>query len=173
MCYKNFAKLIFLIKKGNPTQVFSCEFCEISKNTFSYRTSLVVASVILLSWLWNHVQSQQQKNEWRGVPVRQVVLGRFWIVSNGFCWLRLISDSFKWFVVLVVTRILQHTQELFLYRTHEITWFTEVIQSFHSKLDSKKKIIVVLSSSRLKISNYFLYFIVLFPILLFPILYVR
>ena len=26
-------------------QVFSCEFCEISKNTFSYRTPLVAASV--------------------------------------------------------------------------------------------------------------------------------
>ena len=25
-------------------QVFSCEFCEISKNTFSYRTPLVAAS---------------------------------------------------------------------------------------------------------------------------------
>ena len=26
------------IKKENLAQVFSCEFCEISKNTFSYRT---------------------------------------------------------------------------------------------------------------------------------------
>ena len=28
------------IKKGTLPQVFSCEFCEISKNTFSYRTPL-------------------------------------------------------------------------------------------------------------------------------------
>ena len=28
------------IKKGTLAQVFSCEFCEISKNTFSYRTPL-------------------------------------------------------------------------------------------------------------------------------------
>ena len=30
--------------KETLTQVFSCEFCEISKNTFSYRTPLVAAS---------------------------------------------------------------------------------------------------------------------------------
>ena len=28
-----------------PTEVFSCEFCEISKNTFFHRTPLVAASV--------------------------------------------------------------------------------------------------------------------------------
>ena len=32
------------IKKETPAQVFSCEFCEISKNTFSYRTPPVAAS---------------------------------------------------------------------------------------------------------------------------------
>ena len=32
------------IKKETLAQMFSCEFCEISKNTFSYRTSLVAAS---------------------------------------------------------------------------------------------------------------------------------
>ena len=32
------------IKKETLTQVFSCEFCEISKNTFSQRTPLVAAS---------------------------------------------------------------------------------------------------------------------------------
>ena len=31
-------------KKEALAQVFSCEFCEISKNTFSYRTPLVAAS---------------------------------------------------------------------------------------------------------------------------------
>ena len=34
-----------LKKKESLTQVFSCEFCEISKNTFSYRTPPVAASV--------------------------------------------------------------------------------------------------------------------------------
>ena len=32
------------IKKETLAQVFSCEFCEISKNTFFYGTSLVAAS---------------------------------------------------------------------------------------------------------------------------------
>ena len=34
-----------LLKKETLAQVFSIEFCEISKNTFSYRTLSVVASV--------------------------------------------------------------------------------------------------------------------------------
>ena len=34
------------IKKEIPTQVFSCEFCEIFKNTFFYRTPLVASSAI-------------------------------------------------------------------------------------------------------------------------------
>ena len=48
------ARVSFLIKlqaeacnfiKGEAlAQVFYCEFCEISKNTFSYRTPLVIAS---------------------------------------------------------------------------------------------------------------------------------
>ena len=33
------------IEKETLAQVFSCEFCEISKNTFSYRMPLVAASV--------------------------------------------------------------------------------------------------------------------------------
>ena len=32
------------IKKETLAQVFSCEFCEVSKNTFSYRMSLMAAS---------------------------------------------------------------------------------------------------------------------------------
>ena len=36
-----------LCKKETLAQVFFCEFCEISKNTLFYRTSLVAASVCL------------------------------------------------------------------------------------------------------------------------------
>ena len=77
----------------------------------------------------------------------------------------------RWFTVLVVTGISQHTEELFLYCTHECTWLIEVILFFYLKQDSKKKIIIVSSPSRLKINDYFLKSIVLFPILLFPTLY--
>ena len=45
-----------LYKKNTLAQVFSCEFCEISKNTFLYRTPLVAASVDwqldLINWMW-------------------------------------------------------------------------------------------------------------------------
>ena len=34
----------FFIKKETLAEVFSCEFCEISENTFPYRTPLVAAS---------------------------------------------------------------------------------------------------------------------------------
>ena len=40
----SFNKVAF-IKKETLAQVFSCEFCEISKNTVSYRTPPVAASV--------------------------------------------------------------------------------------------------------------------------------
>ena len=39
------ARVSFLIKKETLAQVFSCEFCEISKNTFSHTTPPVAASV--------------------------------------------------------------------------------------------------------------------------------
>ena len=36
------------IKKGTLSQVFSCEFCDISKSTFFYRTPLVAVSVLTM-----------------------------------------------------------------------------------------------------------------------------
>ena len=100
--------------------------------------------LILLSWLRNHVQSQQQKNKvrfgsslrvvgWWGVPLVQVILVGFWVVWDGFCWLRGTSDGFRWFAVLVVTSVSQHTEHLTLYCTHGRTWLTEVIRFFYSK----------------------------------------
>ena len=40
------ASVCNFIKKETLAQVFSSEFCEISKNTFCYRTSLAAASVL-------------------------------------------------------------------------------------------------------------------------------
>ena len=49
----NYARPVTLLKKACNfffnillLKVFSCEFCEITKNTFSYRALLVAASVI-------------------------------------------------------------------------------------------------------------------------------
>ena len=44
-CKKGVLQACNFIKKQTLAQVFSCEFCEISKNTFSYRTPPVAASV--------------------------------------------------------------------------------------------------------------------------------
>ena len=38
------------IKKETLAQVLSCEFCEIYKNTFYYRTPLVAASGVLINF---------------------------------------------------------------------------------------------------------------------------
>ena len=38
------------VKKETLAQVFYCEFCEISKNDFFYRTPLVAASDVLMSF---------------------------------------------------------------------------------------------------------------------------
>ena len=38
------------MKKETLAQVFSCEFCEIYKNTFYYRTPLVAASGVLINF---------------------------------------------------------------------------------------------------------------------------
>ena len=46
---RTYARVSFLknfIKKETLAQVFSCEFCKISKNTFFHRTPLVAASVL-------------------------------------------------------------------------------------------------------------------------------
>ena len=42
--YKKGAAGLQLIKKETLAQVFCCDFCEISKSTFFYRTPLVAAS---------------------------------------------------------------------------------------------------------------------------------
>ena len=42
------------IKKETLAQVFSCEFFEISKNTFSYRTTQVAGSVLALYLFITH-----------------------------------------------------------------------------------------------------------------------
>ena len=47
-CKKGKPQVCNFNKKETLAQVLSCEFCEISKNTFSYRTPLMAASEVLL-----------------------------------------------------------------------------------------------------------------------------
>ena len=53
------------IKKETLAKVFSCEFCEISKNTFLQRTPLVAASIVCLfrNLLLYHAQTGSDLNE--------------------------------------------------------------------------------------------------------------
>ena len=55
---------------------------------------------------------------WLGILLVQVVLGGFWVVSDGFCWVRVTLDGFRWFAVLVVTSVSQRTEHLTLHCTH-------------------------------------------------------
>ena len=94
------------VKKETLAQLFSSEFCKISKNTFSYRLSLVVASVILLSWFWNHVQSQLEKNKVRfvgslhgGMVWGSCEASSFGWFLGSFRWFLLVEGDIKWFQV--------------------------------------------------------------------------
>ena len=93
---------------------------ETNVGTFNTYLGYEISFLILFSWLRNHVQSQHQKNKvifgsfsavgWLGVPMVQVVFGSFWGVLDGFCWLRVTSDGFRWFAVLVIISVSQHTE---------------------------------------------------------------
>ena len=123
------------IKKGTLALVFSCEFWEISKNTFSYRTSPVVAYVILLPWLWNHVQSQQQKNKVKFVgSLRSGTVGSSGEASSfgwflgGYWWFLLVAGDIGWFQVVFCfssyTNFTTYRRVIFLLYswTHVIGW---------------------------------------------------
>ena len=58
LCWSLFlTKFLTNFIKDTPTQVFSCEICEIFKNTFSYRTPLVTASE------WTLLSSRLRNNK--------------------------------------------------------------------------------------------------------------
>ena len=61
------------IKKETLAKVFSCGFCQISKNTFSYRTPLVAASVLLFYFLlavFNYFFFSSCRNIVRGLHIK-------------------------------------------------------------------------------------------------------
>ena len=114
--------------------------------------------LILLSWLKNHVQSQQQKIKVRfGSSLRDKVVGgsvgasSFGWFLGGFGWFLLVEGDFGWSqVVCCFNSYISFTA----YRTLNSLLYSwsYVICWGHSK-----KIIAILSPSPLKISNYFLY----------------
>ena len=127
--------------------------------------------LILLSWLRNFVQSQQQKNKIKfGSLLRGGVVGSsvgasiFGWFLGGFGWFLLVEGDFGWFqVVCCFSSYINFTA----YRTLNSLLYSwaHVIDCGHSiflfKVKQQEKIIVAWSPSRLKISDYFLYSIVL------------
>ena len=51
------------MKKGTLARVFSCEFCGICKNTFSYRTPLVAASETTSCEIRTRIEKIKNKNK--------------------------------------------------------------------------------------------------------------
>ena len=112
MCVKYFAKFTekhlcwsLAHKKEIPTKVLSCKLCEMFKNIFF--TFPVVASVILLSWLWNHFQSQQQKIKVRFVGSFHDGMARISVEASSFGWFLggfrsflLVAGNIGWFQLI-------------------------------------------------------------------------
>ena len=51
------------IKKETLAQLFSCEFCDIFKNAFFYRTTLVVVSANIKTRFQNHINQYVVKSQ--------------------------------------------------------------------------------------------------------------
>ena len=56
------------IKKETLAQVFSSEFCEVSKNTFSYGTPPVAASEMKWFWIW------KRNTNWKKVNFKMILI---------------------------------------------------------------------------------------------------
>ena len=68
----------FFINKETLAEVFSCEFCEISKNTFPYRTPLVAASANSnTSFYLDYLQEKLMKTFFPKNPKNPIYL-QFW-----------------------------------------------------------------------------------------------
>ena len=57
------------IKKETLAHVFSCEFCEICKNTFYYRTPLVAASGVLINFAILEPFSNKVAGHFKRIPI--------------------------------------------------------------------------------------------------------
>ena len=84
------------IKKGNLAQAFSCEFCEISKNIFCYRTPPACNFIKKesLAQVFSCEFCKVSKNTFcyrtpptaASVYCRKKVFGWWWVVADGGGW---------------------------------------------------------------------------------------
>ena len=85
-----------LFKKKTLAQVFSCEFCEISNNTFFYRTPLVTASVVRQNTKHKKDENTriERKEIWKKREIKWNVC--FWNTCRCYAWLlRFLWKVFK------------------------------------------------------------------------------
>ena len=80
-----------LIKKETLAQVFSCEYCEISKNTFSYRAPPVAAS------------EYSKERDYSVKSVRgQIIKGE---LHSNYIFLHLVLIGLKWDFITLFTKM--------------------------------------------------------------------
>ena len=110
---KFYAEACNFVKKEALAQVFFCEFCEISKNTFSYKTPLVAASAS---------ESHRFKSE--RITFHVLMLGnpRFNVISWSLgtvqdnCFLSLVKEichdlkNISWYITASVHRVKAHAK---------------------------------------------------------------
>ena len=131
-------KVFNFVKKDTLAQVFSCEFCEISKNTFFYRIVLVAASIDrrknllrrysntdVFLWILRNFPDQLF---YRALPVAASVE---YVYMKQYFWLQEVSDFHFWY--------LRITQLSFTCSYSKINGSTRTISKICSKLTKDTK----------------------------------
>ena len=72
--------------------MFSCDFCEISKNTFFYRTPSVAASVVRRNT--KHKKDEKRESKEKKFEKKVRVIG--WVVSAVFAFLSSTVEVGRW-----------------------------------------------------------------------------
>ena len=82
----SFLKVYKFIKKETVAQVFSCVFCEISKNTFYYRTPLRAAfgNRVLCRKTRERNSNEKCCSDWKLVPFPWISLHKKWSFPKDF-----------------------------------------------------------------------------------------
>ena len=91
-----------LFNKKTLAQVFSCDFCKISKNTFSYRTSPVTASLIrkirlisksftsqsgwqtIAMYIFTNISRSKGSRKWNQYNMRNIFLEKVFVLQKLF-----------------------------------------------------------------------------------------
>ena len=118
--------MVNLSKKETVAQVFSCEFCKITKNNFSYRATPVAASKNCVGILILHklLLKYQGKTNWPPPPLHPLHPEK--IPSKGLALLGLNIQGM--FIFAIVTRCswLRRLVDFFMYFEISKFWFLKL-----------------------------------------------